>query len=121
MTMNLPRGKEVDPGQRCPLDNKSSCEREVKLAPGQSLPRGSSLSRVDVNRPLMNKFIHIQICLMNKFIRIQICLMINSNIRIQICINGSRQVNVFVIFPRNKKGEAISINWFREKRTPAFG
>ena len=40
MTMNLPR------------DNKSSCEREVTLAPGQSLPRGSSLSRVHVNRPL---------------------------------------------------------------------
>ena len=40
MTMNLPR------------DNKSSCEREVTLAPGQSLPWGSSLSRVHVNRPL---------------------------------------------------------------------
>ena len=26
-----------------PRDNKSSCEREVALAPGQSLPRGSSL------------------------------------------------------------------------------
>ena len=33
-------------------DNKSSCEREVTLAPGQSLPRGSSLSRVHVNRPI---------------------------------------------------------------------
>ena len=29
-------------------DNKSPCEREVMLAPGQSLPRGSSLSRVHV-------------------------------------------------------------------------
>ena len=36
-----------------PRDNKSSCEREVTLAPGQSLPRGSSLSRVHVNRPLL--------------------------------------------------------------------
>ena len=34
-------------------DNKSSCEREVTLAPGESLPRGSSLSRVHVNRPLL--------------------------------------------------------------------
>ena len=34
-------------------DNKSFCEREVMLAPGQSLPRGSSLSRVHVNRPLV--------------------------------------------------------------------
>ena len=34
-------------------DNKSSCECEVTLAPGQSLPRGSSLSRVHVNRPLV--------------------------------------------------------------------
>ena len=33
-------------------DNKSSCEREVMLARGQSLPLGSSLSRVHVNRPL---------------------------------------------------------------------
>ena len=41
MTMNLPQ------------DNKSSCEREVTLALGQSLPRGSSLSRVHVNRPLV--------------------------------------------------------------------
>ena len=40
MLMNLPR------------DNKSSCEREVTLAPGQPLPRDSSLSRVHVNRPL---------------------------------------------------------------------
>ena len=40
--MNLPRG------------NKLLCEREVALAPGQSLPRGSSLSRVHVNRPLEN-------------------------------------------------------------------
>ena len=45
--MNLPWGNEVVPGQ-C----KSSCEREVTLAPGQSLPWGSSLSRVHVNRPL---------------------------------------------------------------------
>ena len=29
-----------------PWDNKSSCEREVMLAPGQSLPWGSSLSQV---------------------------------------------------------------------------
>ena len=35
-----------------PRDNKPSCEREVTLAPGQSLPRGSSLSRVHVKRPL---------------------------------------------------------------------
>ena len=35
-----------------PRDNKSSCEHEVTLAPGQSLPRGGSLSRVHVNRPL---------------------------------------------------------------------
>ena len=35
-----------------PQDNKPSCEREVTLAQGQSLPRGSSLSRVHVNRPL---------------------------------------------------------------------
>ena len=33
-------------------DNKSSCEREVTPVPGQSLPWGSSLSRVHVNRPL---------------------------------------------------------------------
>ena len=38
-----------------PWDNKLSCEREVTLAPGQSLPRGSSLSRVHVNRPLVIK------------------------------------------------------------------
>ena len=36
-----------------PRDNESSCEREVTLASGQSLPRGSSLSRVHVNRPLV--------------------------------------------------------------------
>ena len=51
MTLNLPR------------DNKSSCEREVTLAPGQSLPRGSSLSRVHVNRPLdiiTNRKIRVQ-------------------------------------------------------------
>ena len=36
-----------------PRDNKSSFESEVTLAPGQSLPRGSSLSRVHVNRPLV--------------------------------------------------------------------
>ena len=40
MTMNLSR------------DSKSLCEREVTFAPGKSLPRGSSLSRVHVNRPL---------------------------------------------------------------------
>ena len=34
-----------------PRDNKSLCEREVTLALGQSLPRGSSLSRVHVKRP----------------------------------------------------------------------
>ena len=37
MTLNLPR------------DNKSSCECEVMLASGQSLPQGSSLSQVHVN------------------------------------------------------------------------
>ena len=42
-TLNLPRG------------NKSSCEREVTLAPRQSLPRGSSLSWVHVNRPLLKR------------------------------------------------------------------
>ena len=42
MTMNLP------------WDNKPLCEREVTLAPGQPLPRGSSLSRVHVNRPLIS-------------------------------------------------------------------
>ena len=47
--MNLPQGNEVD----MPRDNKSSCEREVALAPGQSLPQGSSLSRVHVNMPFM--------------------------------------------------------------------
>ena len=52
MTINLPRGNEVDLGQRCPGNNKSSCEHEVMLALGQSLPRGSSLSRVHENRPL---------------------------------------------------------------------
>ena len=51
MAMNLPRGNEVDPGAMLPRDNESSCEREVTLAPGQSLPRGSSLSRVHVNSP----------------------------------------------------------------------
>ena len=44
--MNLPGAMKLT------RDNKSSCEREVMLAPGQSLPRGSSLSRVHVNRPL---------------------------------------------------------------------
>ena len=44
MTMNLPR------------DNKSSCEREATLVLGQSLPQGSSLSRVHVNRPLISSF-----------------------------------------------------------------
>ena len=39
-----------------PRDNKSSSEREVTLAPGQSLPWGSSLSRVHVNRPLYSLF-----------------------------------------------------------------
>ena len=39
MSMNLPR------------DNKSSCELEVTLVPGQSLTRGSSLPWVHVNRP----------------------------------------------------------------------
>ena len=43
MTMNLPQGNE---------DNRSSCEHEVMLALGQSLPQGSSLSWVHVNRPL---------------------------------------------------------------------
>ena len=38
-----------------PRDNKPSCECEVTLAPGQSLLRGSSLSRVHVNRPLVIK------------------------------------------------------------------
>ena len=42
MTKNLPQGNEVDPGQRCPQDNKLICEREVTLALGQLLPRGSS-------------------------------------------------------------------------------
>ena len=36
-------------------DNKFSCEREVTLAPGQSLSRSSSLSQVHVNRPLESK------------------------------------------------------------------
>ena len=36
-----------------PRDNKSSCECEITLAPGQSLARGSLLSRVHVNRPLV--------------------------------------------------------------------
>ena len=51
MTLNLPQDNEVDPGATLPRDNKSSCERKETLAPGQSLPRGSSLSRVQVNRP----------------------------------------------------------------------
>ena len=38
-----------------PRENKSSCEHEVMLAPGQSLPRGSSLSWVHVNRPLIRQ------------------------------------------------------------------
>ena len=38
-----------------PRDNKSSCECEVTVDPGQSLPRGSSLSRVHVNRPLAKR------------------------------------------------------------------
>ena len=41
MTLNLPRGNEVDPGQRCPGTTKSSSEREVTLVPGQSLPPGT--------------------------------------------------------------------------------
>ena len=36
-----------------PRDNKSSCEREITLNPGQWLPRGSLLSWVHVNRPLV--------------------------------------------------------------------
>ena len=53
MTLNLSRDNEVDLGTTMPRDNKSSCEREVTLAPGQTyaLPRGSSLSWVHVNRP----------------------------------------------------------------------
>ena len=45
MAINLPWGNIAH-------ENKSSCEHEVTLAPGQSLPQGSSLSRVHVNRPL---------------------------------------------------------------------
>ena len=51
MTLNLPRDNEVDLVATLPWDNKSSCEREVTLAAGQSLPQGSSLSWVHVNRP----------------------------------------------------------------------
>ena len=51
MTMNLPWDNEVDLRTTLPRDNKSSCECEVKLASGQSLPRGSSLSWFHVNRP----------------------------------------------------------------------
>ena len=51
MTLNLPRDNEVDPRATLPWDNKSSCEREVTLCPGQSLPQGSLLSRFHVNRP----------------------------------------------------------------------
>ena len=36
-----------------PRDYKSSCERGVTLAPGQSIPWGGSLPRVHVNRPLV--------------------------------------------------------------------
>ena len=49
MKMNMGRGS-VAP------DNKSPCEREVTLVPGQSLSRSSSLSQVHVNRPLESKW-----------------------------------------------------------------
>ena len=48
-----------------PRDNKSSCEREVTLAPGQSLPRGSSLSRVHVNRLLEKKSVNSNVLSLN--------------------------------------------------------
>ena len=41
-------------------DNKSSCEREVTLAPGQSLHRGGSMSWVHVVPQTFNwLFLHV--------------------------------------------------------------
>ena len=79
MTINLPWGNEVDPGQRCPGVNKSSCERKVTLAPGQSLPRGSSLSRVHVNRLLL-KFQVFMIILKILFILISALFLVHLHL-----------------------------------------
>ena len=77
------------PGATLPRDNESSCEREVTLAPGQSLPQGSSLSRVHVNRPLVIQ--KAKLLYMNKVVQIIKC-----------------TCNVFVDNFRN-----ISTNWYR--------
>ena len=52
--MNLPRGNEVDP--TLPRDNKSSCEREVTLAPGQSFPL-TPLSNTPAGRRFFGGFL----------------------------------------------------------------
>ena len=69
MTMNLPRGNEVDPGQRCPGTTNHHVNAS-NAAPGQSLPRGGSLSQVHVNRPLdltlmdfCKQFEHRKVCI----------------------------------------------------------
>ena len=54
MTMYLPRCNKLTRGR----DNKLSCERDVPFAPGQSLPKGSTLPRRHLNRPLA-------LCLLN--------------------------------------------------------
>ena len=57
MAMNLPRAMKLT----LPRDNKLSCEREVTLAnyvnARHSLLRSSSLSRVHVNRPSVEKVV----------------------------------------------------------------
>ena len=51
MTMNLPKGTEVAPGQQL------SIEQKIRLALGQSLPLGSSLPQVHVKIPLFGNII----------------------------------------------------------------
>ena len=45
MMNSLPRGNEVDRGQRCPRVNKLPCEQSVALVPRRSVPQGNSLTR----------------------------------------------------------------------------